>query len=166
MLSGKLLILDLAEGIQYDRKEIGRLLASAPKGTIKHSILLLRTKFMQKVLGVTDQGGVPNYKKLAAIQQGRPGLTPDGAAALHDLEPNAIMIDNISFEPLGANGFHATQRLASPIGDKFTPLVYRVGHTEDDDFTTKYNGNSVRIELGNPPEGLTGYPVGVYVEKK
>ena len=163
-LDGSLLVLDLDIGVTYGREEIQRLLCDEPRKNIEENIVLLRTKLMQRVLATADERGVPDYDALAETQKNRPGLTPDGAMELQEIKPRAIMIDNISFEPNnGIPGFHATQRLAHPKGSEFTPLIYHVGNTGDSDFKNKYNGKSVRIELGNPPENLSGYPVGVYV---
>ncbi|MFH0821079.1 MAG: cyclase family protein [Candidatus Peregrinibacteria bacterium] len=166
-LRGRLLVLDLVKGVQYGREEIKRLLDGERmlEGCRSEVIVLLRTQLMDRVLSITDATGVPDYEKLAGIQEDRPGLTPDGAVVLQEIEPKVVMIDNISFEPSRRDpGFHATQRLAAPNGKKFTPLVYHVGNTGNCDFKERHNGKPVRIELGNPPEGLLGYPVGVFVE--
>ena len=78
-----------------------------------------------------------------------------------------FMIDNISFEVPGQQGFHATQLLANPRPEngEFTPLVYHIGGTDNENFTAECQGKNVRIEIGNPPKKeLTGYPVGVFAE--
>ena len=170
-LSGPLLILDLEAGVAYDREKMKELLDRRDirlKYPEPEFIVLFRTQLMKRVLEVTDEKGVPDYGKLAAVQQNRPGLTREGAVELQSRGfAKVFMVDNISFEVNGAKGFHATQELAAPDAEtgKFTPLVYHVGKTEADNFTEENNGKNVSIELGNPPrKGLTGYPVGVYVK--
>lgn len=172
-LEGKILILDLEQGVQYGREEVRALLETQgidleDHDFVERRIVLFRTKLMAAVLDVTDEKGNPDYDKLAKVQENRPGITREGAAELHRiLNPKAVMIDNISFEVNGAAGFHATQELASPNPQtgEFTPLVYHVGATDAPDFTEKNQGRKVRIEVGNPPKKqLTGYPVGVYLQ--
>lgn len=169
-LQGDLLILDLEPGIQYGRAEIRSLLDKAGidlDRTVSEHIVLFRTRLMDAVLETTDEKGNPDYDRLAEVQKDRPGITPDGARELHEtLRPRAIMVDNISFEPNGTNGFHATQELAAPnpATGEFTPLVYHIGNTDTSNFKERCDKEKVHIELGNPPrQKLTGYPVGVYV---
>jgi hypothetical protein len=171
-LSGKLLILNLESGIQYGMVEIRSLLEAQGISLEAHSvpeyIVLFRTRLMKQVLETTDETGTPAYSKLSEIQKNRPGITPEGAKYLQQLGlANAFMVDNISFEVPGQQGFHATQLLANPKPGEgeFTPLVYHVGNTENDEFTSENQGKRVRIELGNPPKKeLPGYPVGVFIE--
>lgn len=173
-LSGQLLVLDLEPGIQYGREEIRNLLESQgielddPDNPPQQYIVLFRTRLMNAVLGITDEKSTPDYEKLKKVQENRPGLTIEGARELTKSGiAKTIMIDNISFETENhEKGYKATGILANanPATGEFTPLVYHVGHTENPQFATDHNGKKVRVELGNPPQGLWGYPVGVYVE--
>lgn len=171
-LNGELLILDLESGVQYGIAEIRNLLETQGISLETHSvpeyIVLFRTRLMKQVLETTDETGTPDYPKLSKTQKNRPGITPDGAIYLQQLGlAKTFMVDNISFEVPGQQGFHATQLLANPKPDEgdFTPLVYHVGGTDNENFTAECQGRNVRIEIGNPPKKeLSGYSAGVFVE--
>ncbi|MBT3834909.1 hypothetical protein HOF56_01545 [Candidatus Peribacteria bacterium] len=166
-LHGDLLILNLQKGVAYTREEIKNLLEECKAcKSLVGKIVLLRTQLMASILNITDNTGTPDYNRLSKTQKDRPGLTANGAVELSSRSPSAIMVDNISFELQDDDtGFSATQRLAVPDGDGFVPLVYHVGNTQGEDFVDKCNGKRAHIELGNPPEGLSGYPAGVYIDE-
>lgn len=171
-LNGELLILNLEPGIQYGIAEIRSLLEaqgiSLEPRSVPEYIVLFSTRLMKQVLETTNETGTPDYSKLSETQKNRPGITPDGARYLQQLGlAKTFMIDNISFEVPGQQGFHATQLLANPRPEngEFTPLVYHIGGTDNENFTAECQGKNVRIEIGNPPKKeLTGYPVGVFAE--
>ncbi|PJC37236.1 hypothetical protein CO046_01530 [Candidatus Peregrinibacteria bacterium CG_4_9_14_0_2_um_filter_53_11] len=175
-LGGPLLVLDLKEGAQYGSTEMAELLRAQDidpnrRYGVPEYIVLFRTRLMNAVLNTADERGVPDYGRLGEVQRNRPGILPSGARLLAKTGlAQAVMIDNISFEPFGSDdGFQATQHLMGLEKPNrphiFTPLVYHVNGTEGDDFVETFQFAQARIEMGNPPlAALPGYPVGVFAE--
>ncbi len=179
-LEGSLLVLELKKGVAYGEDELKELLIRGGVLTeqgirnvnpLKLFIVLFKTGLMDQILEITDENGVPDYRKLKEIQEHRPGITHMGARYLSDMDiAKAYAIDNISFETKdgSANGFAATQILMGST-TYFKPLVYHVARTTKAEFECHFKDSSytyARIGLGNIPayRPLPGYPVQFKVE--
>ena len=109
-LEGNLLVLELEKGVAYGHKELKQLLykkgvvdeEGEKEGTCKISekqIVLFKTGIMDKVLANAVKDGMVDYGELAKTQEGRPGITAEGARYLSYLNfAKAFAVDNISFE--------------------------------------------------------------------